>query len=114
MKADTNIDQMLKMIKSKIRRYAGLKELRDFEKNTLELESYINELTTKIHATSKDDKMDFSRYPFNNRYENHFYVDAIGTVEVDLENFILRFEGIHSMLIEISDWLCEQLDDSND
>jgi hypothetical protein len=44
--------------------------------------------------------MDFSRYPFDEKYSNHFYVDKIGNIEVDLENFVLRFEKILETLDE--------------
>lgn len=105
-----NIDQMYRTIKSKIKKYGGLEKVKNFERLTFELSSYIEELTNKIRSTPKDDKMDFSRYPFSNKYENHFYVDAIGTVEIDLENFISRFEEIHRVLDEVIDWLYEELE----
>lgn len=93
-----NIDQIYKMLKSKLKALGGVDELRAFEDGMKELEGYIDELVLKIEATSKNDKMDFSRYPISNAYENHFYVDRMGTVEVDLENFIRRFEIIHDKL----------------
>jgi hypothetical protein len=64
------------------------------------LQNYIDELFAKIRATPQKDKMDFSRYPFDKKYSNHFYVDEIGNVEVDLENFVLRFEKILETLDE--------------
>lgn len=106
-----NIDQMFRMIKSKIKKHYGQEELKDFEEVTRELEHYIKELTAKIRATPKEDKMDFSRYPFNTKYENHFYVDVLGTVEIDVENFFRRFESIHRMLDQLFYWLEEQIDD---
>lgn len=62
----------------------------------------------KIQATPKDDKMDFSRYPLSNDYENHFYVNEIGNVEVDLENFISRFELVYTKLENLSAFLYDQ------
>ncbi|RZK15153.1 MAG: hypothetical protein EOO43_15445 [Flavobacterium sp.] len=49
--------------------------------------------------------MDFSRYPFDNKYYNHFYVEQIGNVEIDLENFVKRFSTIHESLESLSDYL---------
>lgn len=49
--------------------------------------------------------MDFSRYPFDNKYENHFYVDQIGNVEIDLENLVERFTVIHQSLEKFTDFL---------
>jgi hypothetical protein len=46
-----------------------------------------------------------SRYPFENKYENHFYVDQIKNVEIDLENFVERFTEIHESLESLSDCL---------
>jgi hypothetical protein len=69
------------------------------------LHNYIEELFEKTQATAKHDKMDFSRYPFDNKYENHFYVDQIGNVEIDLENFAERFTTIHQSLEKLTDFL---------
>ncbi|HVV55193.1 MAG TPA: hypothetical protein VHC47_07710 [Mucilaginibacter sp.] len=52
--------------------------------------------------------MDFSRYPFNTKYEQHFYVDIVGNVEVDLENFVSRFEIIHQNLENLWSFLYDQ------
>lgn len=87
-----NIKQIFQLVKSKIPNYGGQLTLKDFNSSMEELESYITELFDKVEATPKDDKMDFSRYPFSNKYDNHFYVNAIGNVEIDLENFVSRFE----------------------
>lgn len=105
-----NIDQIYRTLKSKIKAYGGMAELRAFEESMAELESYITELFAKIKATPKNDKMDFARYPVSNTYENHFYVDGMGNVEVDLENFIKRFEIIGEKLT----WMAEHLYDLMD
>jgi hypothetical protein len=104
-----NIQQIFRIVKSKIKILGGTSELKSFESEMVELDSYINELFEKIKATSKDDRMDFSRYPFSNKYENHFYVDGIGNVEVDLENFVKRFEIINEKLESISDHFYDML-----
>lgn len=58
----------------------------------------LHELVVKIEAISKKDKTDFARYPVSNDHVNHFYVDRFGSIEVDLENFIKRFEVIERRL----------------
>ncbi|SDT66061.1 hypothetical protein SAMN05216490_4675 [Mucilaginibacter mallensis] len=103
-----NIKQIYQTLKSKIKAYKGSISIKEFEKSTLELSEYIAELFDKIKATKEKDNMDFSRYPFNNKYEQHFYVDMIGNVEIDLENFISRFEIIKDRLDIISDFLFDQ------
>jgi hypothetical protein len=103
-----NIKQIYQTVTGKIRTYKGKLRLEDFNIATLDLKSYITELFEKIEATSLQDKMDFSRYPFNNRNENHFYVNEIGNVEIDLENLVSRFETIRHSLENISDFLTYQ------
>lgn len=103
-----NIKQIFQNVRAKVQLYKGNLTLKEFNASTKELEDYINELFTKIEATPKDDKMDFSRYPFSNNYDNHFYVDAIGNVEIDLENFIARFEIIKDKLETLCDFLYYQ------
>lgn len=97
-----NIDQIYRTVKSKIQQLDGADGKKNFEKETKELRDYITELFAKVKSTPKDDKMDFSRYPFSNKYENHFYADRIGNVEVDLDNFVNRFEIIREKLDNIS------------
>ncbi|HET6245386.1 MAG: hypothetical protein H0V01_13895 [Bacteroidetes bacterium] len=98
-----NIKQIYQTVKCKIKAYNGQLTLKDFEEETKSLSEYITELTEKIKSTEKKDRMDFSRYPFSNKYENHFYVDEIGNVEIDLENFILRFNIIREKLEYITE-----------
>jgi hypothetical protein len=106
-----NISQMYKMVKSKINVLGGQSELKAFEEGMTELESYLEELTIRIEATSKKDKMDFSRYPVSTDYENHFYVDRFGNVEVDLENFVRRFEVISDKLGQLAEYFYEESGD---
>jgi hypothetical protein len=103
-----NIKQIFQNLKSKIRIYNGNISLKEFNKSTMELEDYIKELFDKIEATVIDDKMDFSRYPIKNNYDKHFYVEALGNVEIDLENFVKRFEIIKEKLETMSDFLFYQ------
>lgn len=59
--------------------------------------SYIDELFGKIESVDgkrKKDNMDFSRYPFDQKYNPHFYINEFKNVVVDLENFLMRFEEI--------------------
>lgn len=103
-----NIKQIFETLKSKVKSYKGQLRLKDFNEATKELWNYIEELFEKLNATTKNDKMDFSRYPFSLNYENHFYVLASGTIEIDLENFINRFEIIKKSLESLSDLLYYQ------
>ena len=100
-----NIKQIYKTVKSKIKIYNGQLSLKEFEDATKDLWNYIEELFERVASTEKDDRMDFSRYPFSNKYENHFYVDAIGNIEIDLENYIYRFEIIRENLNNLCDFL---------
>jgi hypothetical protein len=95
-----NIKQILETAKAKIKEYKDQDTLNCFNQQTEDLQNYIDELFAKIQATLQKDKMDFSRYPFDEKYSNHFYVDEIGNIEVDLENFVLRFEKILETLDE--------------
>lgn len=103
-----NLEQIYRTVKSKIKQHGGQEALKEFESETRELGEYITELFEKVKATPKDDKMDFSRYPLSSKYENHFYADMIGNVEIDLDNFVERFEIIRDKLKSTSDVLCNQ------
>ncbi|MCO5946619.1 hypothetical protein [Mucilaginibacter flavidus] len=103
-----NIKQIFETVKSKIKLYKGNIKLKNFNDATRGLDAYITELFDKLNSTPQNDNMDFSRYPFDKKYDNHFYVDAVGNVEVDLENFVLRFEEIRKNLESISDYLFYQ------
>ncbi|MCC8424947.1 hypothetical protein [Mucilaginibacter sp. UR6-11] len=100
-----NIKQIYKTVKSKIKIYGGQMSIKEFDSSMENLEAYINELFYKINATDKKDNMDFSRYPFNTKYEHHFYVGLIGDAEIDLENFVSRFEDIYKSLENLSDFI---------
>lgn len=87
--------------------------MKAFEEGMVDLESYIDELVVKIESTSKYDKMDFSRYPISNDM-NHFYVDRLENVEVDLENFIRQFEIINDRLGSIAERFYDASGDDDD
>ena len=95
-----NIQQMYQTVEAKIKKYKDNEWVKHFKEENLNLTEYIDELFAVISVTGKKDNMDFSRYPLTNRYENHFYIDKLGNVEVDLENFIKRFERIKEVLDE--------------
>lgn len=95
-----NINQILSAGKAKIKEYKSQDDLDYFNNQTEDLQNYIAELFDKVKATPHNDKMDFSRYPFDQQYENHFYVDELNNVELDLENFVIRLELIHKNLNE--------------
>ena len=103
-----NIRQLLSTVRSKIAQYNGRISLKGFDEEVGELIGYVNELYTRIGATDKKDRLDFSRYPFDTKYEFHFYVTEMGNVEIDLENFVLRFESIFRKLHDLSSFLYHQ------
>lgn len=99
-----NIRQIFLTVRSRIKNYKGQLSLKSFDSSMENLNLYLEELFSKINSNPKDDKMDFSRYPFNKSYTDHFYITR-ENVEVDLENFILRFKLIHEKLEEVATFL---------
>ncbi|AWZ48443.1 hypothetical protein C3495_06260 [Clostridiaceae bacterium 14S0207] len=102
-----DIKQIFQDVKAKMEHFEKNKHIkREFKNMTENLEQYIEELDEKLNKTSKNgkyrDNMDFSRYPFNVKYENHFYVDELDNVVVDLENFLERLKEIGKNLDSIS------------
>jgi len=89
-----NIKQIYEMIVPKISTHKGPPELRKFQQDTENLKEYLDELFGLIDGH----KMDFSRYPLSNDYVSHFYVERLDNVEVDLENFVVRFQNIRDTL----------------
>lgn len=100
-----NIKQIYETVKSRIKEYPGQVSVSEFNKATKVLKTYIDELFEKIKSIPKNDKMDFARYPFSKNYENHFYVESLGNVEVDLENFVSQFKLISDSLGDLADFL---------
>jgi len=64
------------------------------------LKDYIDEHFSLISDDSNKVNMDFSRYPITNDYENHFYIDRLDNVKIDLEKLVLRLEKIKQVLDE--------------
>jgi len=95
-----NIKQLFQTVQAKIRDYKDNDWVKHFNTQNSNLSEYINELFSLISKVGNKDNMDFSRYPITNKYENHFYVDRIDNVTIDLENFIERFEQIKESLDE--------------
>ena len=80
-----NIQKLFESVKAKAKDYKGNFSFKDFKDSTKNLESYIDELFKMIKPVTKNDRMDFSRYPFTNNHENHFYVNSFGkSFEIDL------------------------------
>lgn len=101
-----NINQMFNNMKSKVMEFETDKDRKaQFKKLTQNLSCYLDELKTKINdkeSKKGQDNMDFARYPFDNKYINHFYVDTYDNVTVDLENFMNRFTEIGNNLSSIA------------
>lgn len=102
-----NLQKLFKTVRSKIATYGGGISLNDFNDGSKGLQLYLDELFDLTKGTEKKDNMDFSRYPFDKNYESHFYVTKLGNVEVDLENFVVRFDEIHNFLDSIANFLCD-------
>jgi hypothetical protein len=100
-----NILKLFKSVRSKIQHYSGKISLQEFDQSMAGLAHYLNELYEKINATDRKDNMDFSRYPFDTKYEHHFYAERLGNVEIDLENFVIRFESILKSLDHVASFL---------
>lgn len=100
-----NIHQLYHVVRSKVFVYKGKELQTEFDSTTIELKEYINELFARIGGTSKNDNMDFSRYPFDAKYRDHFYVKEFMNTEVDLENFLHRFQTIHEKIKDFAEHL---------
>lgn len=98
-----NIEQIFNIVKSRVNEYEIDKERKkQFKQMISNLQEYIDELFSLIKS-SKKDNMDFSRYPFDQHYKNHFYAETFDNVVVDLENFSKRFEEIGKNLKMIAE-----------
>lgn len=102
-----DIKQIFNVVCSRVNEFEKSKEKKEqFKKLTINLKDYLNELYIKIEDKSNGkykDNMDFSRYPFNTKYVNHFYIDQFDNVVIDLENFLLRFTEIETNLNTIAE-----------
>lgn len=102
-----NIKQIYDTARGKIKQY-GKPSIKTFNSSTKGLKLYLDELYQKANAGSKNDKMDFSRYPVSNNYDDHFYVRTYANIEIDLENFVSRFTEIKTSLEAVTDYLYYQ------
>ncbi len=101
-----DIRKLYTTLQSNINRYGGKLSITDFDQATKGLSAYITELFEKIKADGKKrDKMDFSRYPFDMSFQDHFYVGARSTIQIDLENFASRFTVVKTQLKNLFDFL---------
>lgn len=103
-----NIKQMYETVQAKILDLKGVEWLQHFKDENQSLTEYIEELFSLLGQKGKSSNMDFSRYPFTSRYENHFYIDCLKNVVIDLENFIIRFETIKEVLDNIASYFFYQ------
>lgn len=91
-----DIQQILQTVIKRVSEFETKKEKRkQFKEMINGTKLYVDELFAKITAQDgkrKKDKMDFSRYPFDQQYMPHFYVTELDNVVVDLENFVIRFK----------------------
>lgn len=102
-----DIKQIFNVVCSRVNEFEKSKDRKEqFKKLTNNLKNYLDELYIKIEDKSEGkykDNMDFSRYPFNTKYVNHFYIDEFDNVVIDLENFLIRFKEIGANLNAIAD-----------
>lgn len=93
-----NIKQIFNVVCSRVNGFEKDKERKEqFKKLTTDLKEYLDELFDKIERESSgkmNENMDFSRYPFNQKYINHFYIDEFDNVVIDMDNFIKIFRDI--------------------
>ncbi len=106
-----NIQQILQVVKKRGSEFEKDPERKKAFHKLLEgTRIYIDELFAKIQSTNitdekhKKDNMDFSRYPFDEKYTPHFYVNELDNVVVDLENFLVRFTEIGTNLKLIAEY----------
>ena len=95
-----NIQQMFSTVRAKIKTHKDKDWLKHFDEQNKVLEKYIDELFSLISGYGKGDNMDFTRYPITDKYENHFYIDQLDNIEIDLENLKDRLIHIKNALGE--------------
>lgn len=103
-----DIQQIFTVVCARVDEFESDKEKKQqFINMTKNLREYIDELFCKISRNTgnrKKDNMDFSRYPFDQKYVPHFYINEFDNVTVDLENFLNRFQEIGDNLRLISEY----------
>ena len=105
-KEDSFIYQIIQTVIKRVQEFETDKEKRKQFNNMINgTKFYVDELFEKIatqNGKRKKDNMDFSRYPFEQKYMPHFYITEFENVVVDLENFVQRFKEIGENLRLIS------------
>ncbi|EIF5083627.1 hypothetical protein LFJ61_001414 [Clostridium perfringens] len=115
-KGKHNILQIYNMTKPMVEDYEKSINRNDnivfFRENTKVLYSYLKDIDIKIKKNSngKKDNIDFSRYPINSAKENHFYVDEIDNVVIDLENLLYVSNDILENLESIATYYTYEID----
>ena len=93
-----DIHQIFQVVEARAAEFETEKERRrTFKQITEGARLYIDELFDKVsvqEGKKVKDNMDFSRYPFDQKYVPHFYINEFDNVVVDLENFVTRFTDI--------------------
>jgi hypothetical protein len=95
-----NIEQIFSTVKAKIKTYKDKEWMKHSDEQNKGLQEYISELFNLISGYGKGDNMDFSRYPITDKYENHFYIDRLDNVEIDIEKLKIRLTNIKESLDE--------------
>jgi hypothetical protein len=91
-----NLKQLLEVVQKRIDEHKGHDWLIHFKETNNDLISYINELFSLIDGS----KMDFTRYPITKKGDNHFYIEEVDNIEIDLENLSTRLTNIKENLDE--------------
>lgn len=99
-----NLNQLFSVFKARIKDLDGQRKVNEIVDDNYNLNQYLEEITSKLEPNDKNDKMDFSRYPFSKRDGNHFYVDTLSNIEVDLENLEYRIKNIYKKLEQYADY----------
>lgn len=118
-KGKHNILQIYNMTKPIVEDYEKsidrLENVYYFRENTKTLKNYLKDIDIKIrkNINGKKDNIDFSRYPINSDKENHFYVDEIDNVIIDLENLLYVANNILENLESIASYYTDEIDEKN-
>lgn len=101
-----DIQQILRTLIKRVQEYETNKNKKKQFKSMINgTKLYVDELFEKIASQDgkrKKDNMDFSRYPVDEQYMPHFYINEFDNVVVDLENFMVRFKEVGENLHIIS------------
>jgi hypothetical protein len=76
----------------------GKEALEEFTQTSITLLDYIKEINETIKTDSNSGNLDFSRYPFSRKLENHFYLNTYQNVEIDMPNLLEIINKIETIL----------------